>query len=206
MKGFTRFERAYQDALKTINGFLQSDDCVDMRTLTEWLMNTDANPYSFLPHEWAGALSTAEGFADLLQFIHHAVYDDGDICFVAVNDEPRIVFAHPEDTGFRERVLTKQEQDMAARPRYASKYDIRVLDIKPNQFGEVYDAWHANWVRECFISDAEQFDNAEYVASHYRKYACWREEWITECEPEIQKRREYYAPLRAGAKKLAKPS
>ena len=194
--GFACFEKAYNEALATINCFLNDDSAGDLRKLTAWLMDTDANPYSFLPHEWAGSLGSAESFAGLLHFIHHAAYDDGDICFVMVNGEPRIVFAHPEDKDFRERVLSEQEQDIATRPQYCAKYDIQVLDINANDFGDVYDAWHANWIRECFISDAEQFDNVNYAAEHYRKYACWQESWITDCVQEIDALRQLYAPLR----------
>lgn len=200
MKGFARFEKAYNEALATINRFLNDDSTCDLRKLTAWLMNTDANPYSFLPHAWAGSLGAAESFAGLLHHIHHAVYDDGDICFVTVNGEPRIVFAHPADKDFRGRVLTEQERDMAARPRRSVQYDIDVLDIDANSFGDVYDAWHANWVRECFISDAEQFNSVEYAASHYRKYACWQESWITDCAEEIEALRAKYAPLRNALK------
>ena len=199
--GFARFEKTYNEALITINRFLNDGTTGDLRKLTAWLMDTDANPYSFLPHEWAGSLGSAESFAGLLYFIHHAIYDDGDICFVTVNGEPRIVFAHPEDKDFRERVLSEQEQDIATRPQYCAKYDIQVLDINANDFGDVYDAWHANWIRECFISDAEQFDNVNYAADHYRKYACWQESWIIDCVQEIEARRQLYAPLRSALKK-----
>ena len=57
--GFTRFEKAYNEALATINCFLNDDSAGDLRKLTAWLMDTDANPYSFLPHEWAGSLGSA---------------------------------------------------------------------------------------------------------------------------------------------------
>ena len=47
--GFTRFEKAYNKALATINRFLSDNSTNDLRKLTAWLMETDANPYSFLP-------------------------------------------------------------------------------------------------------------------------------------------------------------
>jgi hypothetical protein len=70
--GFARFEKAYNEALATINCFLSDNSTNDLRKLTAWLMETDANPYSFLPHEWAGSLGSAESFARLLYFIHLA--------------------------------------------------------------------------------------------------------------------------------------
>ena len=203
MNKFTTFQQNYDNAIATIKDFLCSDDCAEMRGLAAWLMETDANPYSFLPEAWANSVNTADGMAGLLHYIHHAVYDDGDICFVAVNDEPRIVFASPHDNGFRDRVLTDQEKDIEKRnaQRGMRPHNITVLDIKPNAFGEVYNKWYTGWVRDCFIADADGH-GTEWAAEHYRKYSCWKEEWITECEPEIEKHRALYAPLRHAAKNL----
>lgn len=200
MSKFATFLQNYNKAIASINSFLADNE---MRDLTRWLLETDANPYSFLPEKWAGCVNSAEGMASLLHHIHHAVYDDGDICFVAVNDEPRIVFADCRDKNFRDRVLTDQEKDIEKRnaQRGWRPYDIVVLNIKPNNFGNVYNKWYTGWVRDCFVADADAH-GAEWAAEHYRKYSCWNEAWITECEPEIEKHRALYAPLRHAAKKL----
>ena len=140
MRKLKEFEKAYREALKNIAAFC---DDLELGELTRWMLETDANPYAYLPEGWASALETAEGFSSLLNHIHHAVYDDGDITFVTVNGEPRIVFAHQADSDFREAVLSQQEKDLEKRPIFGKlrPQEIEVLnDLKPSEFGKLYDA------------------------------------------------------------------
>lgn len=182
---FEQFQKAYDEAIQYIKSCLVPRPFEpQMNGLVQWLLDTDANPYGYLPQSWAGATSTAEGFASLLQHIHHAVYDDGDITFVTVNGEPRIVFAHPSDTYFRNSVLTSQEQSFETKNH---NYKIEVLDITPNEFGPIFEAYHTEWVKNCFMSDASRGE-IEWSANHYRKYKCWDEAWIKECGDQIAER------------------
>lgn len=188
MKKFEVFQKAYDDAIETINLFLLPGKYEpQMDGLTKWLMETDANPYSYLPEHWASRMSTAEGFASLLSFISHAVHDDGEITFVTVNDRPRIVFANQHDDDFRSAVLTETEKDIETRPWPAVRtrrpsYVIKVLDIAPNEFGPLYDAFYAEDIKRCFMSDAVM--GVESAAEHYRKYSCWDEAWVDEARKE----------------------
>ena len=95
-------------------------------------------------------MSTATGCASLLHMIDHAVHDDGDITFVKVNGEPRITFAWRHEDNFRDLVLTSQEKEFEARridriPHF--KYEVEILDIKPAEFGPLYDAYQAKRVK-----------------------------------------------------------
>lgn len=179
MKKFEIFKKNYDEAIETINGFLEGPE--SMTELTKWLMTTDANPYSYLDHTWAGMSQTAEGMASLLNYIHHAVVDDGDITFVEVNGEPRIVFAHPSDDYFRDVVLTSQEKQFEESRilRGMDRIDIHVLDIKPNDFGKVYDEYHKEQVKWWFMRDAK-YHSVEFAKEHYKEYNCWDEAWVEE--------------------------
>ena len=188
MKKFQDFQKAYDDAIETINLFLLPGKYEpQLDGLTKWLMETDANPYSYLPEHWAGRTNTAEGFASLLGFISHAVHDDGEITFVTVNGEPRIVFANQHDDDFRSAALTETEKDIETRPWPAVRtrrpsYVIEVLDITPNEFGPLFDKFYANDIKRFFMSDAVM--GVEQAAEHYRKYSCWDEAWIDEARKE----------------------
>lgn len=92
----TQWQTKFDEALASIERFRQHDN-PDMRRITRWLMETSANAYSFLPPGWAGCYTNAQHFAALLQTIHHALVDDGDITFVAVNGRPMIVFVWRDD-------------------------------------------------------------------------------------------------------------
>ena len=84
-------EEKHQTDLKEIQVCL-NDECEEMRAITNLLIQTDVNPYGFLPNEWANGFDTSSGFASLLHMIYHALVDDGEISFPIVNGEPRIRF------------------------------------------------------------------------------------------------------------------
>lgn len=188
MDKLKQFQQVYDEAVVTINRFLEPGNHEpQINGLVQWMLETDANPYAYLPYAWASSLYTAESFADLLDYIHHAVYDDGGITFVTVNDEPRIVFAHQHEENFRDHVLNDHEKRIEKYLIFGEhpSYDIRVLDIEPNEFGMLYDAFQSEEIKKCFINDAAH-NGVEWAVNIYRKYHCWDENWITECREEIK--------------------
>ena len=184
MNLFAKFESAHREALDNINHLLNEPS--EMQGLVKWMVDTDANPYGYLPHGWAGALSSAESFSSLLDYIHHAVFDDGDITFVSVNGEPRITFQNQWDDGFRDRVLTEQELEMEKRAILGRvrSYEVAVLNIEPNEFGDTHDAWRVKDLKRCFSIDAARHGVA-FANEHYMRYKFWTPEWEVECAGEI---------------------
>ena len=196
MRKLKEFEKAYREALKNIAAFC---DDLELGELTRWMLETDANPYAYLPEGWAGALETAEGFSNLLNHIHHAVYDDGDITFVTVNGEPRIVFAHQADSDFREAVLSQQEKDLEKRPIFGKLrlQEIEVLnDLKPSEFGKLYDAYQEKDLRRSFSIDAGRL-GIDFATGVYNRYACFSQNWVQECAEEIKKWANFYNKKRS---------
>lgn len=177
-----KFYKNFNAAIEEIESVLNTPgDAYDyeMVSLVKWMLCTDANPYSYLPNEWASAIYSAESFVSLISHIHHALYDDGDITFVSVNNEPRIVFADRCDKNFNERALNNTEKGIAGHcSNYSIHYDIKVLDITPDQFGAIYDEYQKNWLKKCFISDS--IHGIEFAAGIYRKYKLWNEDWLNE--------------------------
>ena len=96
MPSIDQWRATFEHSLEQIERYRNSDN-EDMRLIANWLMDTEANPYSILQPGYVRALDTAEGFAGLLQIIHHALVDDGEITFVAVNGRPMIAFAAPDE-------------------------------------------------------------------------------------------------------------
>lgn len=195
MNKFEEFQQNYEKSVATIKRFLNPDltQTPQMHKLVQWMLETDANPYAYLPETWASALGSAQGFANLLYHIHHAIYDDGDICFVAVNAEPRIVFAHPSDQDFRERVLSEQEKQLAKTKVFGREqsYTIEVLAIEPNEFGELYDAYYLADLQRCFSTDAARF-GIDFAVEHYNHYQLFSEDWPETCAEQIAKWEKFY--------------
>ena len=191
MSRFQKFDNIYQEAIKTIEHFLDTKDPAGIDVLAKWMLETDANPYAYLPDTWAGSVGSAENFASLLHYIHHAVHDDGEITFVTVNDEPRIIFVYPEDDEMlKKHALSDTERNIAARGSNF-KYDIKVLDITPGEFGALYDEYQRLDLMRCFSMDAGRMGIAT-ATEWYKKYKCFSEDWIAVCSAEIAKWKNFY--------------
>jgi len=186
MNKFKAFKKVYEEAVESIKRFI--DDPSDMNELAAWLMTTDANPYSYLQECYADRMSTAEGCDGLLAIIHHAVYDDGNITFVKVDNQPRIVFAHKHDDNFRKLVLYVQEQEIEKRLIFGKtrQYELEILDIKPNDFPKIYNDYQLKELQKCFSCSAGR-NGIDFAVENYKKYACFSEDWVEICADEIAK-------------------
>jgi lysyl-tRNA synthetase class I len=83
----------------------------------------ESNPYDYLVLSDARSFDSAERFAGLLHSIHHALVDDGEISFVAVNRRPMIVFADRNELGNVE-LRSDVERQIAERRGYETKIEI----------------------------------------------------------------------------------
>lgn len=135
------FQNSYDESIRTIKRF--RDEPSEISELVNWLLTTDANPYGYLTEDCRSMVYSADSFAELLNLIHYSVVDDGDITFVKVNGEPRIVFVHKYDDCFMDIVLDSAEKDLGFHNK------VKVLDITPNEFGRVYDEYNTQWSKKC---------------------------------------------------------
>ena len=99
MNRFKEYEQNYLDAVDSIKKYVDTENCEkyekESATLCKFLFETDVNPYQLFVHETDASqlADSAQGFADLCALIHHALVDDGDICFPVVDGSPKILFA-----------------------------------------------------------------------------------------------------------------
>lgn len=175
-----KFDDAHRRAVAAIESLLaDSDD--DVRMLVRWLMETDANPYSYLPEEWARCMSDAPSFARLCGHVRHALVDDGEISFVAVNGQPRISF-HPRwEKGYEDRVLTAQERDLRdngllGRP---ARYEFTQIDGVA-AFIAARDLYEVEDLKRCFLWDARR--DLGHAVRHYGANPLFRQEWLDEAK------------------------
>lgn len=164
---FEAMRKCHEDAVADIRRLLDDKD-EDVRVLVRWLMETEHNPYGFLPEGWANGWSSAQGFAGLCFSIHHALVDDGDIEFTTVDGRPRIAFLHHSEKGFREHVLTSQERELEAHGAAGGRghsYDVEVLPRKASAFVEAWSSYELRELRNAFEWDAAD-DFFEAVAKH----------------------------------------
>lgn len=177
---FQQFQSLHDAAIANIKEYLKPSE---INMLVQWMLETDANPFSYLPDAWASSLEDAISFERLIRHIRHAVYDDGDITLVTVNDEPRIVFAHRYDDNFMHMAISYPK----AQTRYFDRHpNVQILDIPVNEFGERYDKYFANKIKKYFIREGSRF-GIEGALKSYSNYKCFDPCWIALCEQEMKK-------------------
>ena len=121
MKRFELFDFNHQQSISEINEYLTSTKDYDKETITliGWLLETDHNPYSIFHDMYdANGMSTSNGFAGLCNCIHHALVDDGDICFPVINNHPFISFKDKYDSN----IQWFSESDLYRVERFGDKY------------------------------------------------------------------------------------
>jgi len=166
---FVMFETKYNNAISYIKK-QQTDDV--MSSITNWLLDTEINPYSFLPNSYAELAYTAEGFESLLHQIRHALFDDGDISFPVINNNPYILFVDR----YEATINSFADLSLYVEDIYEDIYDIVWLN-SIEEFMFAADENHRKTIKKCFNSDLRRFgiDNA---VSHYKNYKVFDESWI----------------------------
>lgn len=163
MNRFATFEQNYRQAVSDIHMYR---DFEPMSDLVAWLLETNTNPYGFLPQTWAGSLNSAEMFSSLLRTMHHAIVDNGDMTFISVNGEPKIIFLDKWNALDVDSIVSA----FALHSTLASTLTVKVLHIKPNEFGKIRDEYDMEQIKKWFKTDvaAMGFDRAVYSFSkHY---------------------------------------
>ena len=98
------------EAIEQISKYLTTDVSYeqDFKKLSNWLTYTDINPGSFMPIVYENAKNNPITYLSFLQNVHHAMVDDGNICFVSVEGkEAFILFSHPNDDATQSLVERK---------------------------------------------------------------------------------------------------
>ena len=188
-------EENHQTNLKEIQDCL-NDECEEMRAITNLLLETDANPYSFLPDEWAAVFDTSHGFAWLLRMIYHALVDDGEISFPIVNGEPRIRFVSRWEDNYEQYALSDAEKHF--KRERGNTYNIeQCKDVF--DFVDKFSTFNTNEVKRWFITESARF-GIDFAVKHYSNYAKFNPDWEFDDQilEEIEEVRQRY--FKAGLK------
>ena len=127
-KKIDEYRKNFEEAIAEIELAMNTDNSI--QPLVRWLMCSEASPYSYLQRSRAGLTNTAEGMLDLINEIHHAVYDDGDITFVLFNGCPVIIFACQHEADFTDKVVKAFSH---ASDRHKS-YTVEVVEDSISEF------------------------------------------------------------------------
>lgn len=178
MNHFELFNKNHQDALESIHNLLSSvkDYDAEFVHLAWWLLETGINPYSILPENWANCMETSTGFDSLLHHIHHAMVDDGDICFPVYHGEPAIRFDNKHDLTEKTVKNYISEIRLSFTTASTAVTDITFLN-SAYEFTVAADAHDAKMTRRYFLSDAEMF-GVEFAVKHHSTKSGFNPAWI----------------------------
>ena len=155
---YKSFEKVYLDSIETIKRYCD-DENQEMRHIANWLMDTNGNPYSiFFDCDDASRMSCAEGMAELLHKIHHAMIDDGDITFRVIGGFPQITFDCVDEQ--------------------TSSYPCKILD-NAFEFTEAFDKQRKRHLKKCFLLDYKKSGFDPLIVESYSK----REEYSDIFDP-----------------------
>ena len=126
------FNEDHQSAIQSIQEMKKHSK---IGKLVTWMLETDADPDSYLV-DGKKYLSSTSSFELLIGKIYDTIEGFGDMTFVSVDGCPRILFCSNREVKYF--VLNNFETCMAS---VGKKYDVEILDIQPNDFGELYDKY-----------------------------------------------------------------
>jgi hypothetical protein len=72
---------ATHTANQNITKLLNSEE-KEFSELVRFILESEINPWQYLPSGWEGSLYSAQNTESLLNTIHHALVDDGDMCWI----------------------------------------------------------------------------------------------------------------------------
>lgn len=94
-----KWNQSFQETLIKIQTYLtsqenDSQEKKQFRLLANWMMETEINPYSFMPEKFTNFKDNPYQTKDTLALLQHAMVDDGDVSFVkmSIGDKVERVF------------------------------------------------------------------------------------------------------------------
>jgi hypothetical protein len=86
MNQYEQWEKATKDSSDYVLGVMESTPTdpeeKDFVVLSKFIFETEENPWGFLPSGWQESKSSAQAFEGFLCCLHHAMLDDGEVCFI----------------------------------------------------------------------------------------------------------------------------
>lgn len=188
------FNSAHENAIFNIKKYLNKEPHeydYEMSHIVNFMLNSDHNPYLYLQGGFEHLVQTSTGFSSLINEIKHALYDDGDIEFVTVFDQPRIIFADKNSLNFYNRILKISEEKQLRRQGKDIKDVVRILPKDAKNFAILCQQVHESNLKRCYVNDAARH-SVKFANEHYSSYSCWSDEWENELSEKIREREKLF--------------
>lgn len=181
-----KIKENYEQSVKNIELLLNGSE-PELTDFFNWLNTTEVNPFFFLPKHHAYAFDTAEGFEELLNEIHHAVIDDGEICMVKTFLGYRIIFQDPYEENFKEVVynLTFPTKTPMTPPLEEFKFEL-FNKSRIHEWGQLMEEEFIKMIKSAFAMDVVKYGE-KHAVENYRNYSSFDENWLVTEKDRIDK-------------------
>lgn len=173
------------EQFKELEEFLNEDS--ELGKLTRCLLTTERNPYSIINEGYSQ--ENLSSFLTLIHELNHALYDDGEITFYTVNNEPRISleydFSENDYLNEFEKTLVKNNKELWKNDpdmKDFKLYECKKLSISIDDWIVLSEEYHKADIKDCFIHD---YDGTDWAVEHYKKYKFFEESWIEEAKSKL---------------------
>lgn len=170
------------------DAFSREDGKEDYYKLVRWILSTEISPYSFMPKGWGGCVADCTAFAGFLSVLHHAMYDDGCLSLVVLNDQPRMSFADywKDHDDFIQMTISDQEKqlmshtnDFRASCRLVESEDTLVFVNSVDEWINLCEEHHISELKAGYahttVSQGKEFADAVYC-----KYRRFSDDWVND--------------------------
>lgn len=96
MLNLENFEQYYYSSMVRILQALRDETKPELAALVRSLLDTDPTHAQILPASHATAFTSAQAFCKLVDDLHHATYDDGEVTFFISQGRPSFCFGTAE--------------------------------------------------------------------------------------------------------------
>ena len=169
---------AHYVAKETVKRYLDpTGDYAEIGVLARWMIGSGVMPYEYLVVPESRQALTAHGMARVLNRMASAVYANGGIAFVTINDAPKIVFADTNSEDFIDLIIDKVKEDNLTANTAPT---ISVLNIDANSFPEYYDKWASDALLRIFIAEfaAAQDSAIPELVEYYSTNRLWQDSFL----------------------------
>lgn len=177
-KQLTRMSENFKSDLDFIKEVTRKD--TPLGRLAKYLLITERNPYAIFNKGYNQ--EQAHSFTNLINSLHHSLYDDGNITFYTINGKPKISLDYYPK---REDLLGAQMAELEK--TIGIKYELVYLTNDIDAWITLSEQFHENDIKKCFI---DNYHRNKSSIDEYRKYSCFKEEWVREAEQLKKKERE----------------
>lgn len=184
-----KMKEKFEEAFELCERLQNKDPENEAEKLFRWILNTNINRFDiFVDPADANLCSNIQGLEAFYYIIHHALYDDGELTFVSINNKPQIIRVHPFDFENKNAFFQHLRSLTFKSELFDIENEYDILKINVDEFIEKAEQYEVAHIKSCFLSDVEMDTTPEKTEAFVKHYKAehpdvFDENWIKEIKP-----------------------